>query len=212
MLQKYDFTTGIETAAAPATSTPSADADLITLAFADARYARGVADVATLKAIGATRRAEDLPIWVDSLKAWFIFDADDTQTGDDVNIITPTSGSGRWLRMGGKTKFTIADNQSSAQNVTGLSFDKTKTRSFVLRYTVYRSASGGSTRSQSGLCLFVTDGTNWDYAQGPDVGDAGVVLSITSAGQVQYTSDANGGSYDANNSWMKYEIADVTEV
>ena len=212
MLQKYDFVTGIETADAPASSTPSADADLITLSFADARYARGVADVATLKAIGATRRAEDLPVWVDSLKAWFIFSAGSSATGDDVNVITPTAGTGRWLRMDRKTTFTIADNQGSAQDVTGLIFDKTKTRSFLVRYSIYRSASGGSTRSQYGMLLANTDGTSWDYSQGPDVGDAGVVLTVNSSGQVQYTSDANGGSYLAANSIMKYEIVDVTEV
>lgn len=110
-----------------------------------------------------------------------------------------------------KTTFTLANNQSSVANVTGLVFDKTVYRSVHIRYQIYRSASGGSTRAKTGTLILLTDGTSWDITEGASVQlptdtDAGVTFTITSAGQIQYTSDDNGGSYSAANSVFEYQI------
>lgn len=146
-IRDYIFNTGVETAALPDVTTPSADADLVNISYLLAR----------------------------------------------------------------KTTFTLVNNQVAAANVTGLVFDKTVYRSFEIRYQIYRSAAGGSTRAKRGSLIAVTDGTNWDITEGaavilPTDTDAGVTFTITSAGQVQYTSDDNGGSYSAATSVLEYQI------
>lgn len=147
MLQRYDFVTGIETAAAPTPSPPAAPGDIAVL--------------------GAT------------------------------------------------TTMTLADSTGPA-SITSLLFDKTIYRCFMITYSIYRSASGGSTRAQFGTLMGITDGTNWEIVDQsvsvPSTDDAGVDFTITSAGQVQYTTDANGGSYSAANSIMKWELLQLIAV
>jgi hypothetical protein len=124
------------------------------------------------------------------------------------------SASGDVVTLGfyqdGFTDFTLANNQATT-NVTGLSFDKTVYRSFVIEYQIYRSASGGSTRARAGSLIGITDGSGWEMVEGPSAvmpadTDAGVTLTITSAGQIQYSTDDNGGSYNAANSLFSYKI------
>jgi hypothetical protein len=129
---------------------------------------------------------------------------------------TTTVGSavGDLFVLGLQTQFTLVNNQASAADVTGVVFSKTTYRAIYLQLTVYRSSSGGSTRTQSGIWILTTDGTNWyltPMGQGnaPDTGDAGLTLTITSAGQLQYVSDDNGGVYNSANSWLKYKIMDL---
>lgn len=127
---------------------------------------------------------------------------------------TAASVAGDVFVLGLQNQFTIVDNNASPASITSMVFDKTLIRSVFVQMTFYRSASGGSTRTQSGIWLLATDGTNWyltPMGQGnaPDTGDAGMTLTITSAGQVQYVSDSNGGSYLAANSWLKWKILDL---
>jgi hypothetical protein len=110
----------------------------------------------------------------------------------------------------GFTDFTLANNQA-VTNVTGLSFDKTVYRSFVIEYQIYRSAAGGSTRARAGSLMGVTDGSGWELVEGmnaqmPADTDAGVTFTITSGGQIQYATDDNGGSYNAATSLFQYKI------
>lgn len=92
----------------------------------------------------------------------------------------------------GETSFTVVNNQSSAANVTGLSFSGASVRSFVVDYQIYRNTTGGGATelAESGTLVGVysTVAASWEMAQPSVVGDAGVELSITAAGQVQYTS------------------------
>lgn len=133
----------------------------------------------------------------------------------------PTSSAptapGDFVSLGAKTSFTLVNNQSSPANVTGLSFDKSVYRSFILTYQIYRSASGGQTRAENGLIMGITDGANWEISVSPSVtvpntGDAGTSFTITSAGQIQYTTDDNGGSYLAANSKFEYELLQLMAV
>ncbi len=124
------------------------------------------------------------------------------------------SEAGDVFVLGLQTQFTIANNQGVAADVTGMVFSKTAYRAVYLQLTMYRSAAGGSTRTQSGLWILTTDGTNWyltpmGSGNAPDTGDAGITLSITSGGQVQYVSDDNGGSYSSANSWLKWKLVDL---
>jgi hypothetical protein len=212
--REYNFNPGWSTAATPDPTDPTVSTDLVTKGYADKSYARGLQSVALLKAIAAADRADNLPIFVDDLQGWFHFDSSSTATGNDLTVIVPTAGTGRWIRFPNLTTFTIANNQVAAANVTGLVFDKTKVRSFMVEYQIYRSASGGQTRAQRGTLIGITDGTNWDIIERPFVSlpstsDVGVTFTITSAGQIQYTSDDNGGTYSAANSKMDWKTTDL---
>lgn len=107
------------------------------------------------------------------------------------------------------TQFTIADNQASPANVTGLILDKTKLRTQVIHWQVYRKSTGGGgqTRVQVGRMFCYWDDSSWHLEQEVlSVADAGVIFDInTSSGQITYTSDANGGTYAAGTSYMTYQ-------
>lgn len=125
----------------------------------------------------------------------------------------PSSGApsavGDVVALGATTTFTIA-NSTGPSNITGMVFNKTSYRAFFITYSIFRSAAGGLTRAQAGTLICITDGTNWEIGDQPvsvpSSDDAGVDFTITSAGQVQYTSDDNTGSYSAANSILKWEL------
>lgn len=128
---------------------------------------------------------------------------------------TPPAAPGDVVTLGAKTRFTLANNQS-VTNITGCVFNKTVYRMFIISYSIFRSASGGSTRAEAGFLIAITDGTNWVISKSasncPDSDDAGVDFSITSAGQLQYVSDDNGGSYSAANSVFDWELTQLFAV
>lgn len=106
-----------------------------------------------------------------------------------------------------ETSFTIANNQSSAANVTGLSFSGASVRSFSVDYHVYRNTTGGGATelAESGVLtgVYSTVAAAWEMTPGPVVGNAGVTFSITAAGQVQYTSTNITGT--SGTSVMKFK-------
>ena len=206
--QQYDFSTGVETAAAPTTSDPSADADLVPLSYANKSYARGLATIAAIKALAAAARTDNLPIFCDELNAWFYFDSASSKTGNNVTVLVPDAGSGRWLRLHKPTEQTLTDASGPA-DVTGAVFDKTVIQSVLIWFTVKRS---GATRAASGFLMMVTDGTDWAVAEGTAVAlpvsamDYGITWTVTSAGQLQYTADAGSASK------LSWKVLDVTEI
>jgi hypothetical protein len=94
----YQFIVGPETSTLPTATDPVASGDIVNLGYADKTYTHGVADVAAVKAVAAASRTDNMSLWVDSLKAFFYFDSGSSATGDDVQVITPTAGTGRWLK------------------------------------------------------------------------------------------------------------------
>lgn len=126
---------------------------------------------------------------------------------------TPAATPGDVFVLGLKNSFTIVNNQSSAADVTSAVWDKATYRSVVLLATAYRSASGGSTRAETFLIMMVNDGTNWaltvSSVSALGASPAGLTFSVTSAGQLQYVSDDNGGSYSAASSWLKWSTLDI---
>lgn len=103
----------------------------------------------------------------------------------------------------GETKVTVADNQSAAADITGLVFDKTEVVYALIRYTITRT-DGASPRRESGTLELSTtdDDSDWELIRTAVRGDAlnngANSLSVTSAGQVQYTSDSMGGTYEGS--------------
>lgn len=89
-----------------------------------------------------------------------------------------------------ETSFSIANNQIVAADVTGLAFNAGSVRSAVVEYAVYRiSDANPSGNAESGeVHLVYDDSSGWLMGVGGIVGNSGVQLSITSSGQVQYTS------------------------
>lgn len=109
----------------------------------------------------------------------------------------------------GLTAFTIANNQSSAADVTGLLFNGTNVKVAIVDFRIRRNTTGGGAteRVQTGQVAFFYKPTaaTWDYSMGSQYGDdAGVAFSITNAGQVQYTSDNQSGT--ADESVLKYTV------
>lgn len=112
----------------------------------------------------------------------------------------------------GETAFTIANNQSSAADVTGLSFSGSAIRSFAIDYQIYRNTTGtGATElAESGTLMGVysTVSGSWEMTQS-QVGSAGVTFTITNAGQVQYTSTNITGTAATSQMKFKYRTMGV---
>lgn len=108
------------------------------------------------------------------------------------------------------TTFAIANNQSAAANVTGLLFSSSVTRSTTIEMQARRvTTGGGAVEVVERFVYFATYNTlatSWTLTPGFSGGDnSGMVFSITSGGQVQYTSDnMSAGSYDAANSLLTF--------
>lgn len=92
----------------------------------------------------------------------------------------------------------IANNQSVAANVgTGaaaLSFSTSAVRSFDVDYVVLRTDCCSVVTTESGKMTGNYNGTSWQFSVHDVTGNAGMAFSITSAGQVQYYSDATKGA------------------
>lgn len=66
-----------------------------------------VADLATLKQTPPNQRVGNQMVFVQADQTVWYFDADATLTGDDVLVVTPASGTGRWLRKPGTAMLAI---------------------------------------------------------------------------------------------------------
>lgn len=92
------------------------------------------------------------------------------------------------------TNTVVANNQAVAASVTGATFDTATVRSAIITYSIYRSTS----TSESTECGFVylnyksTAGT-WDLAVAGG-GSSGITFTITTGGQLQYTSTNLSGT------------------
>lgn len=93
-----------------------------------------------------------------------------------------------------ESSFTIDNNISSPTDVTGFFFDSTTVRSFAVRGNITRQ-HGASTFEYEEFTLvgLFEDAAGWKL-QREGLDDAGVDFTITSAGQVQYTSTNLAGS------------------
>ena len=108
-----------------------------------------------------------------------------------------------------ETQFTIADNQSSYQDITGLVFDHNVVRSVRIEYTIYRTNGGGVERRESGYLTahYKAVAGTWTYSRltthGDDALNIADSLFVTTAGQVQYKSDSVGATYVGK---MRYKV------
>lgn len=97
-----------------------------------------------------------------------------------------------------ETAFNIANNQTSFADVTGLVFNAASVRAADITYSVFRiSSTNLSGNTEKGTIQIIYDNNaGWDINQGSILGNAGVIFSITPAGQIQYKStDIGATSY-----------------
>lgn len=98
----------------------------------------------------------------------------------------------------GETSATLANN-SAATDVVGLLFDKTLYTSALVNLELRRKTDSNEAVAVGTLALIYRTGIDeWEVvpALNGDGGDdgAGVIFSVTSAGQVQYSSDNMAGT------------------
>jgi pectin methylesterase-like acyl-CoA thioesterase len=63
-------------------------------------WAGSVDTIAELKAIPSQLRQDGFPLLVRSEADWFCYLSSSSQVADDINVISPNQGTGRWLRVG----------------------------------------------------------------------------------------------------------------
>jgi hypothetical protein len=100
-----------------------------------------------------------------------------------------------------ETSFTIVNNQTSAADVTGLLFDGSLVEAARIEYSIYRNTTGvGAVElAETGeiRLAYSPVAETWDM-QRVAIGDAGVTLTVTTLGQIQYTSSNLTGSPSAS--------------
>lgn len=97
-----------------------------------------------------------------------------------------------------ETAFNIANNQVSFADVTGLTFNGASVRAANITYSAFRvSTANPSGNSETGtLQLDYDNNVGWSINQGSILGNAGIVFTVTPAGQIQYKStDINALNY-----------------
>ena len=82
--------------------------------------------------------------------------------------------------------YSLLNNVTSPANIVGLKFSTTTVLSAKVEYTIKRVLSG-STITEYGIILGTFNGTTFNIVQ-ESVGDTGISIDVTNAGQFQYTS------------------------
>lgn len=111
--------------------------------------------------------------------------------------------------LGNEQSFAITNNQGSAADVTGMKFNSGGQTSILIEYLVQRITTGAGAQelTESGILLANYNPTSntWNLAalheHQPD--DAGMAFTITSAGQVQYTSSNITGTASISTIWWR---------
>ena len=108
------------------------------------------------------------------------------------NVLSSLSGGGN-IQV--STFSPINDNQSSASNITGLSFNTATASGFRVVYYVTRTSSNGTITEFGQLFgVFNSQSATWVLNKFGSAGDAGITFSITAGGQIQYVTTNHGGT------------------
>ena len=106
-VREFQFVVGPETSAIPTATDPVLDSDIVILGWLEGKgFTRDTihspaVTVAAAKAVIADERVDNMVMFVDELTKWFYFDSASGATGNDVTILTPDAGTGRWIAIGG---------------------------------------------------------------------------------------------------------------
>lgn len=83
--------------------------------------------------------------------------------------------------------FTAADNQSSPANITGFTFANASVRSFDATVSIVRNGTYAAYKLYG-----IQKGSSWAMSEAYTGDVTGITFSITTAGQIQYTSTSTG--------------------
>lgn len=127
--------------------------------------------------------AGESPGWGEDATAWAVA---------VTNVLATVSGDGDI----GLTSATLANNQAVAANVSGLLFDVAVVRGAKIEYSIYRTSSTITTpKAEKGTMEVSYDGSTWSILRSATE-DTGITFTISSTGQIQYTStDVGSTSY-----------------
>jgi len=90
-----------------------------------------------------------------------------------------------------ETSFSIANNQSSAANVTSFAFANGTVRGFKAIASIEIDATADLFEMVE--IMGIQKGSDWDISISRNGDDSGIEFSITTAGQIQYTSNNYAG-------------------
>ena len=102
-------------------------------------------------------------------------------------LINPDLGATTEFNAAVVDDITIANNQTVAQSLSGVSFDSAEHRAVILSYSILRSIDGTES-SQVGQLRLAYRASSWSLSDDFSGDDTGVTFTITNTGQVQYTS------------------------
>ena len=103
-----------------------------------------------------------------------------------------------------ETSFSAANNQAAAADVTGFAFANGVVRSFKALVSITIDATADKFEAYE--LKAVQKGADWSLEQESVGDDSGVVFTITTAGQVQYTSTNNAGFSSATIKFRAYTL------
>lgn len=104
------------------------------------------------------------------------------------------------------TAANIANNVSSPSNIPGFSFNTAEVQSVNCEYLIKRTTDvPAQVLIESGFVEGNFDGTQWAISIRA-TGDSGILLTITPAGQIQYTSSNLSGSNYAGQITFKARV------
>lgn len=89
------------------------------------------------------------------------------------------------------TSFSVTNNQSSAADVTGFTFSNATVRSFKAQISAYINAT--SSLYETFDIIGIQKGASWEMSVQSTGDSSGILFTITSAGQMQYTSSNYAG-------------------
>jgi len=126
-------------------------------------------------------------------------------------LINPDLASSAYFNPEISNNSTIANNQTTAANITNLIFDGASNRGFVLDYTIYRKTDSVELSQIGRLrAVYKTVENTWLMSDDYSGENAGVTFSITSSGQIQYTStNMSGTNYSGV---FDYKVTNLFEV
>jgi hypothetical protein len=107
--------------------------------------------------------------------------------------------------LGDERSFALVNNQVSPANVDGLAFNSNNTSCAFIKYLIQRvtTSTGATESNQSGILIATFEPITgaWHVREGITTGpdSSGITFSISSGGQVQYTSSNISGT----NSYQK---------
>lgn len=111
-----------------------------------------------------------------------------------------------------KTRLSLTNNQVAAANLTGLLFDKTLVRAAIITLDIRRKTDTASSEvraTHTVLAFYNTQADTWSIGDKLTGDDDGITLSITSAGQIQYTSSNIAGANGIHNCDFNAETISV---